>query len=241
MTLRIIWHSMCIGAIWPHASGEIGKEDAVTLNMGSDIEREIAAFHAWADEYPVSERSGEWECDYQRWPELYRAFSAFVADTQCHAWRESTKHNVLYIIARDNENQILARALGNSPENILCLAAYAVTHREPNATWQLAVELGGLPRTYWSRVEPLLLSYMRDPDEYVQRRVLTVLADTGSVHIHKFIAPMWASNDEYQRMSVLYALWKTNSPSLSHYLELATADGRAHVLEYSERIRHGGP
>ena len=42
---------------------------------------------------------------------------------------------------------------------------------------QLVIQLERLPPTYWSRVGPLLLAYMQDPDKYVQRRILAVRAD----------------------------------------------------------------
>lgn len=216
------------------------EECAVAADTFEALEREIARFRAWADAYPIAERGGEWECDYRAWQDIYHAFAAFVA-TPCQQWSEASIVQLLYIIARDNDNQILARTLGQHPENLLYLAERAGTQREPDATWQLAVELGRLPAAYWPRVEPLLLAYLRDPDEYVRRRVLSVLADGGSAHVREFIQPMWESGDEYQRMTALYALWKTASPVLPHYLALAKADGRPHLVNYADRIQRGEP
>ena len=132
----------------------------------------------------------------------------------------------------------LARELARNPLNLLCLAEQAVTSAEPDAKWQLAAELGRVEMRL-PEVEPLLLRFASDEDEYVRRRSLTALADVGSTHVSELAERAWHSGDEYQRMAALYALLRSGSPELSEYLARAEADGRPNLVDYAARIRAG--
>lgn len=207
------------------------------------LEAEIARFRAWADDFPVAERNGEWECFYADWQEIYRAFSAFVSATTCQEWDAKLKETLLYIIARDNEEQVLAKAVAKNPDDLICLAERALASPERDARWQLAAELGGLDHRL-TEAEPLLLQYARDEDEYVRRRALIALADCGSSKVEELAVSAWAAAEawqEYQRMAVLYALWKVGSRQLETYLAEADADGRQYLVAYAARIRSGNP
>src|SRR5690242_19408909 len=107
---------------------------------------EIARFRAWSDSdpVPISQRSGEWECGYREWSDLYTAFTAFVAATPCPEWSAATVEMILYAIGRDNENQYLAREVAKNSATLLCLAERAVDSNDYAVQWQLAVELGRL-------------------------------------------------------------------------------------------------
>lgn len=79
------------------------------------LEVEVTRFQAWADAYPVAERSGEWECDYDYWWRLHDAFSAFVTALPCAHWSTATTQMILYTIARDNETGFLVREVAKTP------------------------------------------------------------------------------------------------------------------------------
>lgn len=147
---------------------------------------------------------------------------------------------LLYIIARDNEMQELAKEVARNPDNLVCLAERATASPERDAKWQLAVELSRLERRP-PQVESLLLRFAHDDDDYVRRRSMLALADTGSAKVEGLVAPVWETGDEHQRMAVLYALWKTGSPQLDTYLAQAEADGRQYLVGYAARIRAGNP
>lgn len=208
------------------------------MDLRQALEAEVARFRAWADTFPVAERSGEWECLYDGWDGIYYAFHAFISATTCQEWDEELTQMLLYIIARDNEMEHLVKDLAQQPDNLVCLAKRAVSSSERDAKWQLAAELGHIG----SRVphaELVLLQFSRDRDMYVRRRTLTALADMGSLEVEHLVASVWETGDEYQRMAVLYALSKCGSPQLGPYLKRAEADGRQNLLGYVASIQAG--
>ncbi len=202
------------------------------------LEDQVARFRSWAEAYPSAERFGEWECDYDDWWSVYDAFLPFVATTTCQEWSSATTQMLLYIIARDNEFGQLAHEVAKNPNNLLCLAKRVVDSPEPDARWQIAVELGQMAGPS-AQVEEILTQFAHDDDEYVRRRALIALADIGSPHVADFVEPAWDTGHEYQRMAVLHALRAIGSPQLEEYLARADADGRQHLVDYAMRIRAG--
>lgn len=221
-----------------HAQWQKGRARVTELRQA--LEAPVARFRAWAGTIPVSERSGEWECLYSGWLEIYTTFSAFVGATSCREWDEDVAQILLYIIARDNEMNELVKDLAKRPDNLLCLGELALTSSERDAKWQLAAEIGRIERRA-PQVELLLLQFAHDTDEYVRRCALMALADIGSEKVEELVAAAWKTGDMYQRMAVLYALWKVRSPQLDTYLARADIDGRQYLVEYSARVRSGNP
>jgi hypothetical protein len=105
----------------------------------------VGCFRAWADtlDVAIADRSGEWECDYDGWSEIYRAWTALLAKHPLQGWSATLTIQVLYALARDNECQVMARALAkHESDSLLALAELALNDGEPDAKWQLAIELG---------------------------------------------------------------------------------------------------
>lgn len=207
-------------------------------NLLQALETEVERFRTWADTnpVPVAQRSGVWECDYPGWSALYHAFTEFAAATRCRGWNETTAQMVLYALARDNDNSYLIRELAKNPDDLLCLAERAVNSTESDAKWQIAAELGLLGGRS-PQVESLLMRFARDDDAYVRRRAVITLANIGSIHAADLAEELWSTEDEYQRMSALYALWKIGSPLLEDHLEQAEADPRPDLAAYAARVR----
>jgi HEAT repeat protein len=201
--------------------------------------REVDRFRAWADTYPVEERSGEWEMGYNGWKDLNEAFIAFVSSTSCVDWDAETTQMVLYTIARDNEMQWLIERLAENPNNLLCLAERALESDVWEAKWQIATALGGL-ESRRTEAESLLLRFAHDEDEYVRRRALLALSDLNSSHVEDLVASAWDTGEEYQRIAVLCALHQVGSPLLKEYAKLAEADGRESLAKYATYIREHG-
>jgi HEAT repeat protein len=202
------------------------------------FEVEVARFHAWADAHPPEQRTDDWESAYDAWPQLYGAFTAFVRATSWRQWSEATTQALLYVIARDNEMAELVKVVAENPDDLLYLAQRALASLEPDARWQIVVELSCLePQP--PQVEPLLLQFAQDEDEYVRRRALMALADVGSTHVANAVKQAWDTGDEYLRMAALYALDVMGSPELDAYLAQAESDGREQLLEYASRLRAG--
>ncbi len=130
----------------------------------ADLLAEVGRFREWANAYPLDQRYGEWECDYDHWESLYEAVLDFVDAHPFQQWSAEELRAVLYAIARDNEIQHIAREIRRRhPATLLALAAAAIESGEPNAKWQLAEELGHLGHR--GEAERLLLTLAHDADE----------------------------------------------------------------------------
>ena len=146
---------------------------------------EVARFQDWALGYDQSDGryeygSGEWECNYDRWSELYDAVLKYAASGSVKAWPDEAMKAVLYAVARDREDQYLAEEIRvRHSATLVALAEAVLTGGEADAKWQLAEELGRLcPASV--EVERLLLILARDEHEYVRRRALEALNRIGS-------------------------------------------------------------
>ena len=205
----------------------------------ASLTAEINKFKAWAAAYHYA-GIGEWECNYGNWRDLYRVFERFIYHIPFQLWTQETIDLILYAIARDNDIEELIDVVARDPERLIFLAERAVTSTERDAKWQFAVALGRVDQQLYP-TEALLTRLMDDENEYVRRRALHALADIGSAKVTEMVKPAWESNHEYQRMTVLYALWKIDSPLLIEYLEQAMSDGRTYLMNYAQRIRAGHP
>jgi len=196
----------------------------------------VLAFRNWADGYPVGQRSGEWESHYDQWPSITSAFTAFLDSGTPELWNALTVETLLYILARDNEMEILKEELITRPCHLLALAKVGLHSTEPDARWQLADALGRVELAA-SEVEPLLVQLFHDRDEYVSRRALLALARRRSKEAEALAFRAWNTEHEYHRMAALDTLFACKSPSLSSYLNLADRDGREHLVNLANEIR----
>jgi hypothetical protein len=210
------------------------------MNTHQALTTEIIRFREWAASYPYAESCGKWECDYEHWNDFYRAFSDFVTTSSQQEWTPVTIEMLLYAIARDNEGEWLIKKVAKNLDNLVFLAEQAIHSKERDAKWQFAVELSRLNQPT-AQIESLQLQFAHDDNEYVRRRAMTALADLGSAHVADLIQPAWDSGDEYERIAVLYSLWKIGSWQLDDYLVQAETDGRQYLTNLAAWIRSGDP
>jgi len=206
-------------------------------SVRSILEAEVTRFRSWAEVYPAAERYGEWECDYDEWMPLYEAFARFVAAIPCTEWDRPTVDLLVYIIARDWDIGQLVYYVEQDPENLLCLAGWVRTFSEDDARWQLAAALGRTPLPA-ARVDPLLIDYARDENEYVRRRALLALGERRSPAVEDLVDAAWDTNEEYQRMATLEALYTSGSTRLQEFLARAANDNRPYLTQCATRIQH---
>ncbi|HEV2159546.1 HEAT repeat domain-containing protein [Bradyrhizobium sp.] len=204
-------------------------------NAQASLAATVSAFRSWADSLPAGQRSGEWECDYQQWPAITKAFAAFLDSLTPQLWDSSNIEMLLYILARDNEMELLKEELTARPIHLLALAKVSFNCEEPDARWQLADALGSVELAT-TEVEPLLERYFRDENEYVSRRALLALARRQSKHAEPFALRAWGTGHEYQRMAALEALVACGSPLLSSHLDFAFRDGRQHLVKSAQAL-----
>jgi hypothetical protein len=127
---------------------------------------EVARFKRWAARHPKN--TGQWECDYSEWNWL-RLRTAVDNTLSRSILDDQDVDLLLYVLARDNEREIIRGMLEEAPEHGFRLAEVAVTYPDPDARWQIAVFLGGQQE---SGAKELLRQFVADQDEYVRRRAL---------------------------------------------------------------------
>jgi HEAT repeat protein len=142
---------------------------------------------------------------------------------------------LLYILARDNEMELLKQELVTRPVHLLALSRVALYSIEADARWQLADALGSVELPP-NEVEPLLERLFHDRDEYVSRRALLALAHRQSKTAESLALLAWNTEHEYQRMAALEALSALNSPLLPSYLDLSQRDGRQHLVNFANGL-----
>jgi HEAT repeat protein len=196
---------------------------------------EVALFRVWANSLPAAERRGEWEERYERGNTFRKEAMLFLETGDWTTWTEEVIEDVLYAIARDNEEENLIYIVAEAPECLLMLALVSVAKGERDARWQFADFLGevfvGEPRA-----EEILLLLLRDDDEYVRRRALRSLARVGSTQTEHYCKIAWDSGNQYQRMMALEALHIIRSELLSTYLAQAMADSSTYLPGYAREL-----
>ena len=100
--------------------------------------------------------------------------------------------------------------------------------------WQMAVALGASP--YKGAAEKLLTKMNEGDDEFVSRMALLALANLGSALTEPAALRAWKTNDEYQRIAVLWAMYRIKSANLPKYIEAAKKDGREHLMANLAKI-----
>ena len=200
------------------------------MNESEALQEEVEKFNAWAALFPPHQRTGEWECGYDHWQSLWDAAIAVLESVPPNAWSERCRANLLYAIARDNEMEWISGQLAGKPDALLELARLAIDSSEPDAKWQVAVQLGALS-TNREEGELLLLRLVDDEDEYVSRRALLALGALKSQHAERLAERAWRTGHEYQRIASLWVLKDVAPSKLMHYVRLADEDGRKFVVE----------
>jgi len=197
--------------------------------MLTSFHEEVEKFRVWALNYPLEERSGEWECDYEGWRELSRSFTAYLDSHSPNGVTNQAISDLLYAIARDNEMEELISELVERPRWFSLLLPGVVEWDEPDAKGTFAVALGSnvLP---FAETERALLTLVDDQHEYVSRRALQSLGRIGSNHAEDLCERAWETNHEYQRIMALWVLKEIGSSKLGAYLARAKEDGREYLV-----------
>jgi hypothetical protein len=209
----------------------------------------VANFRAWANNLEIAQtdRGGEWECDYEAWDEIYRTWAALLAFAPVRRWSTATTADGIYAIARDNESQFLAKAVtACGVDALLYLAQAALSRDEPDARWQLAVELGsvgvatGGSDACATPVVAMLLRLIDDENEYVRRRALQSLARVAPQLVEPLALREWDSAPDsmpWTRMNVLAVLSTAKSPQLAGLQRLAIAASNTYLREFAIQMQ----
>ncbi len=209
--------------------------------MGA-LKTEVNRFREWANTISPEHHSGEWECGYERWADLYDAVLISMADGPPEAWTDEALQDILYAVARDNEDEYLASEIRlRHPATLIALARAVSTGGEADAKWQLAEQLGHLGGS-GGEVEQILLILVRDQEEHVRRRALRALTRIGSPEAERLALDAWRRPDEHQkyaRIMALTCLHRISSQHLGALLDEADRDERPYLRNCAGRIRRG--
>src|SRR5882724_3543879 len=106
----------------------------------SDLTFEVTKFKQWAAS--LKGTFGEWECDYDRWNDLYIATKAAIVRHKSGEIPDDIADELVYAIARDNESEHLREQLLDTPNLLAELARRVISSRDRDAKWQIAVSVG---------------------------------------------------------------------------------------------------
>ncbi|MCW3051984.1 MAG: hypothetical protein JWN14_1154 [Chthonomonadales bacterium] len=241
----------CMWSFWDDfdlaAIGRYGDPKEVIAEMRAFLLRafllsEVALFQQWAEATFPKGGFGEGEWEYPAWDRFWPAVLEFVAACPFSSWSQEELKAVLYALARDHEDEIIADELREKfPDVLLPLTRAAIEFGEKDARWQLAHQLGQLDAT-GGEPEQMLLALAHDEEEYVRRRALQALARRGSAAVEPLALEMWEREDphqEWSRMMALSCLQRVGSQKLEPLLTEAERDVRPYLRARAEKIRRG--
>ncbi len=136
---------------------------------------EVERFRAWASTVPQA-RSAEWESEYPEWGDAYKAIFDFLESVIVEELDEKTKDELLYIIAADNECEMISDELEKYPNKLIHLSQAAIPSVYKDAKWQLATALGRLS-VQTQQSELISRAFAIDEYEYTRRRALRALTE----------------------------------------------------------------
>jgi hypothetical protein len=147
----------------------------------STLATEVAKFREWAffrvspnfqpDEYS---HGAEWECDYPDWQQLYAAVEDFLAAAAHRTLTNTELELLLYVLARDNEDERVLETLEQFASIAAQIAEAAVTFADLDARWQAAVLAGRIGSA------AVVRRFHDDEAEYVRRRSRFALQEMES-------------------------------------------------------------
>ena len=177
----------------------------------SCLREEVERFKAWAS--TQRRNYGEWECDYEDWATLYAAGEASLANL---SMSEVEVDLVLYVLARDNESELIKSMLEKYVDNGMRVARAAISCGDADARWQIADFLG---TQNGDEAKHLLHRFADDEDEYVRRRALLASVRNNPTFAETTAWEWLASEHEYSRLASLRILRQLGSPELAAAIE----------------------
>jgi HEAT repeat protein len=112
----------------------------------------------------------EWESNYPSWENLWNATRGIIDGAS--RLDDDTIDALLFVLARDNEDERVADMLAETPEVVIRILPAALEYPDDDARWQIAMLL---PAALGERARLPLRRLMHDPDDYVRRRAAAAL------------------------------------------------------------------
>ena len=208
--------------------------------MRKRLLRAIQEFRLWR----VLESSyGIEDAYYPDWLDIYECFSDVLKNLEVSDADSILLREMIYIIARDNEDEILIDELAEYQNWFEILCQHCVASDEAEAKWQFAAYMDRLKNTHV--IKKFIMVLAIDEDEYVCRRAMLNMPAIRPDKVEEYAKLYWdrdwhnRERKDYQRLVVLYALNEIHSPLLSDYLQSAMESGNRVLMEYAMKIQNG--
>ena len=144
------------------------------MDEAKNFDQAVESFRGWAGH--VADTSKEWEVDYPDWSWIYTCVKNMLM-IPFSKWDDATYSNLLYMLARDNENEnILDILVSKHPDLVIYLAKCYFDWPDYEARWQIAYALGRIAIDK-QILKELLDNFLRDEHAYVRQRAFNVYRD----------------------------------------------------------------
>jgi hypothetical protein len=193
---------------------------------------EYKKFRQWEQsEYPYYDRFGEWEVQYPDWDHIYSEFDRWL---KFSSENEKDYDAVLFLIARDNEDEVLSEKLTDFPDIALKLAKYSITTLNSDAKWQLAKIIAKIPG---DEIDTVIFKLSIDRSYYVQRICMMESAKRKSQYAKEMVEWSWETHEEYLMISALWSLHYLDDRDLDRLLERAMQSNIPFLINAANEIR----
>jgi hypothetical protein len=208
------------------------------LNDMQDLHTEVNRFKQWASTH--NQRHGEWECDYEHWGDLWSSAESAINRFRDGNAPDEIIDDLIYAIARDNEDEIIAEHLLHTPPLLTQLAKSAMSCSESDAKWQIAQTVA---EAKLDNAAELIRPFLQDENEYVRRRALLAFGTFSPQEAEQIALTNLNDEFEYSRIAALHVLHDIGSERLLECLDRHETDPseyvRWNVREIRSEIRSG--
>lgn len=212
-----------------------------------ELYREIEIFSKWAEtyypEWSEQNDNGEWEMGRDsHFYEMCDAAVNVINEHESSKADEKTIDSLLFVIARDNECEVIIDKLTLHKDWFELLAKKGIGSKYVNAEWQFAKYLGECKECD----QNLIFAFIESDYEYTSRMALNTMADLRPDCAEEYAIRFWnrgkypegSYEDEYQKIMALRVLEKIQSTKLEEYLEKSLKSEYKWLKENAEEIVH---
>lgn len=153
--------------------------------MFEELVGTINDFRCWQlkrfSDLPVSQMNGEWENEYDDWGKIYQSFRNVLSSVDPGLANDALLDEMIYVIARDNECEILIDELIQYPRWFEVLCKRSLQTGEADAKWQFADRL---PQCECRpEVMDMIWAFANDSHEYVRRRARARISEMKKIKV----------------------------------------------------------
>lgn len=173
--------------------------------------------------------------DYRDWHDLHTSALHYVDANEEGSSAEEGLLDLLYVLARDNEAEVIRQALVGAPVLLEQLAILAIDTAEADAKWQIAVSIAEAKP---ANASALMRPFLEDESEYVRRRTLLAFASIAPGEAEVLALRHLDDPFEYTRLAALEVLSEVNYELLDQVIKRLMSDVSPHVRIRADELRN---